>query len=138
MVSLEFVRFKMDFLKFWFKLRLIRISEIKCSLPKISLQEELISIHLLSWPFPRAKKKVQVVKNFIIVWYFGYKPLSNDKYIQKWAFQYAAFLTALSQYILCTYSWQFCVRTTYKMFPFINDNNDKYICVLPGFSFFPN
>ena len=30
------------------------------------------------------KKKFKFVKNVIIVWYFGYKPLSNDKYIQKW------------------------------------------------------
>ena len=56
--------------------------------------------------FSSGEKKFKYVKNVIILWYFGYKPLSNDKYIQKWALQYAAFLTAFSQHILCTYSWQ--------------------------------
>ena len=46
--------------------------------------------------FSSGEKKFKYVKNVIILWYFGYKPLSNDKYIQKWAFQYAAFLTAFS------------------------------------------
>ena len=33
--------------------------------------------------FSSGEKKFQYVKNVIILWYFGYKPLSNDKYIQK-------------------------------------------------------
>ena len=31
--------------------------------------------------FSSGEKKFQYVKNVIILWYFGYKPLLNDKYI---------------------------------------------------------
>ena len=38
--------------------------------------------------FSSGEKKFKYVKNVIILWYFGYKPLSNDKYIQYFWIQY--------------------------------------------------